>query len=110
MVRETGRPPGRRSRAELLAACATVGRDPATLDQTVGLEVRYPDLIDRAERRRRSRGGAERHAAEAIADGLREHEALGARHLIADLEPTTPEAVQRLAAAVRLARSSPVSA
>ena len=38
-------------RADLLAACAAVGRDPATLEQTVGVEVRYPDLIDVAAAR-----------------------------------------------------------
>ena len=30
-------------RADLAAACARVGRDPATLTITVGIEVRYPD-------------------------------------------------------------------
>ncbi|MBA2300444.1 MAG: LLM class flavin-dependent oxidoreductase, partial [Chloroflexi bacterium] len=34
-----------RVRDELAAACATVGRDPTTLERTVGVIVRYPDLM-----------------------------------------------------------------
>ncbi len=95
------------SRADLLAACERVGRDPATLDVTVGVEVRYPDLMTTTptEPKVPPLSGS----TEAIAAGLAAHEALGTSHLIVALEPATPAAVDRLAASVRLARSAPVS-
>jgi alkanesulfonate monooxygenase SsuD/methylene tetrahydromethanopterin reductase-like flavin-dependent oxidoreductase (luciferase family) len=95
------------SRADLLAACERVGRDPATLDITVGVEVRYPDLM--ATGPGESRITPLTGSAEEVAAGLLAHEALGTRHLIAALEPTTAASVERLAAAVRLARAAPVS-
>ncbi len=92
----------RTARADLAAACAAVGRDPATLDITVGINVRYPDLMPP------SAEGATPSAAEAalsgpieeVAAGFAAHADLGASHLIVALEPTTPETVRRLAAAV----------
>jgi len=35
-------------RADLETACEAVGRDPATIAVTVGIVVRYPDLLDAA--------------------------------------------------------------
>jgi alkanesulfonate monooxygenase SsuD/methylene tetrahydromethanopterin reductase-like flavin-dependent oxidoreductase (luciferase family) len=96
-------------RADLLAACAAVGRDPATLEQTVGIEVRYPDLVTIAPTKPPP-GSPLTGSAEEVAAGLVEHVELGARHLIVALDPTTPAAVERLAEAVRVARSSLVSA
>jgi alkanesulfonate monooxygenase SsuD/methylene tetrahydromethanopterin reductase-like flavin-dependent oxidoreductase (luciferase family) len=99
-----GRPDERlaTARADLATACAAVGRDPATLDITVGVNVRFPDLMPVAA------GGAAADDAEPailgtveeIADGLAAHADQGTAHLIVALEPTTPEAVRRLAAAV----------
>jgi alkanesulfonate monooxygenase SsuD/methylene tetrahydromethanopterin reductase-like flavin-dependent oxidoreductase (luciferase family) len=95
-------------RADLLAACASVGRDPATLEQTVGIEVRYPDLLPTPPSGA-SPGSPLTGSADEIAAGLLEHVELGARHLIVALDPTTPAAVERLAEAVRLARDAVVS-
>ena len=110
----------RGARANLEAACAAVGRDPATLERTVGVNVIYPDLVEAAaatgdvatddadgagpadattadEKRVEPalRGDAE------IAAGLAAYAAEGTGHVIAALEPTTPEAVARLADTVR---------
>src|SRR5262245_61972449 len=77
-----------RVRGELVEACERVGRDPATLTITVGVTVRYGDAIDAA-------AGSPRPGlsgtTEVIAAGLRAHADLGTAHLIASLEPTTPE-------------------
>jgi alkanesulfonate monooxygenase SsuD/methylene tetrahydromethanopterin reductase-like flavin-dependent oxidoreductase (luciferase family) len=105
-----GRPDDRfaSARADLEAACAAVGRDPATLDITVGVTVRYPDLgpfpadgTDPAE----PGGKAMTGSPDEIADGLAAYAALGTAHLIVALEPTTTEAVHRLAIAVERWRS-----
>jgi alkanesulfonate monooxygenase SsuD/methylene tetrahydromethanopterin reductase-like flavin-dependent oxidoreductase (luciferase family) len=100
-----GRPDERlaRVRADLAAACASVGRDPATLAITVGINVRYPDLATDAFPVGTD-GAALTGSAEAVAAGLAEHEALGAEHVIANLEPATPAAVERFASAVRVLR------
>jgi alkanesulfonate monooxygenase SsuD/methylene tetrahydromethanopterin reductase-like flavin-dependent oxidoreductase (luciferase family) len=90
-------------RADLLAACATVGRDPATLQQTVGIEVRYPDLLT-VTPSVPPPGSPLTGSAEDVAAGLIEHVELGAQHLIVAVDPATPAAVERLAAAVRLTR------
>jgi alkanesulfonate monooxygenase SsuD/methylene tetrahydromethanopterin reductase-like flavin-dependent oxidoreductase (luciferase family) len=90
-------------RADLLAACATVGRDPATLQQTVGIEVRYPDLLT-VTPSAPPPGSPLTGSAEDVAAGLIEHVELGAQHLIVAVDPATPAAVERLAAVVRLTR------
>jgi alkanesulfonate monooxygenase SsuD/methylene tetrahydromethanopterin reductase-like flavin-dependent oxidoreductase (luciferase family) len=95
------------SRADLLAACERVARDPATLEVTVGVEVRYPDLMTTTPGE--SRISPLTGSAEEVAAGLAAHEALGTGQLIVALEPTTPASVDRLAAAVRVARATPVS-
>ena len=94
-------------RADLAAACAAVGRDPATLDITVGVTVRYPDLIETPPPAGTTPAKAMTGTPAEVAAGLRAHEALGAGHLIVALEPTTPAAVDRLAEAVRIARAAP---
>lgn len=95
-----------RVRGELEAACVAVGRDPATLDVTVGITVRYPDLAaPRADGAPAPEpvGVALSGSDAEIAAGLAAHAAAGARHLIVALEPASVASVQRLAAAVRLA-------
>jgi alkanesulfonate monooxygenase SsuD/methylene tetrahydromethanopterin reductase-like flavin-dependent oxidoreductase (luciferase family) len=95
-------------RADLLAACAAVGRDPATLEQTVGIEVRYPDLVTTVPSEPPP-GRPLTGSAEDVAAGLLEHVELGARHLIVAVDPATPAAIERLAGAVAVARGAVVS-
>ncbi|CAN5468123.1 hypothetical protein BH20CHL7_BH20CHL7_15270 [soil metagenome] len=100
-----------RGRADLAAACEAAGRDPSTLEITVGLTVRYPDLprpsMDSADSATPapSDGPSLTGSDEAIAAGLAAHTVLGATHLIVALEPATPAAVERLGTAVRLMRA-----
>ncbi len=91
-------------RADLAAACGAAGRDPATLGVTIGVVVRYPDLMapDAVPGTvppgpsGPSLGGS----ADEVAAGFRAHAAVGAEHLIVDLQPPTPAALDRLADAV----------
>jgi alkanesulfonate monooxygenase SsuD/methylene tetrahydromethanopterin reductase-like flavin-dependent oxidoreductase (luciferase family) len=114
----------RGARADLEAACAAVGRDPASLERTVGVNVIYPDLVAASgaagtHETSDDDDGREAPAAaspndrvepalrgdDEIAAGLAAYAEEGTGHLIAALEPTTPEAVARLAATVRAVRS-----
>jgi probable F420-dependent oxidoreductase len=89
------------TRAELAAACERAGRAPGTLGITVGINVRYADLLPIPVE---SLTGIDALALEGTADeiaaGLAAHAAAGADHVIVALQPTTPEAVGRLAEAV----------
>jgi alkanesulfonate monooxygenase SsuD/methylene tetrahydromethanopterin reductase-like flavin-dependent oxidoreductase (luciferase family) len=83
------------ARADLEAACERVGRDPATLEITVGIEIRYDEFP--------SSSGEEGSLAktplsgetDAVVAGLRAHDAFGADHLVVVLDPTTPETIAR---------------
>ncbi len=98
-------------RAELAAACQRVGRDPATLDITVGVTVRFPDLAYPGEvGPATGTDPAISGSVEEVASGLAAHAANGAAHLIVALEPTTPDAVRRLATAVELMRDQRMAA
>jgi len=90
-------------RQDLADACERVGRDPATLSITVGLTVRYPEMLPASGDAPTSPalGGS----AEEIAAGLRAHDAAGADHAIVVLEPCTPDTVGLLAEAVRAFRA-----
>ena len=97
-------------RGDLAAMCEQVGRDSATLEITVGITVKYPDLItgpvkppDPEDAPEPALSGTPGE----IAEGLAAHAALGAGHVIAALEPTTPETVRRFGEAVERFRSSP---
>jgi probable F420-dependent oxidoreductase len=81
-------------------ALADEGRDPATLEITLGVKVAFPDLAGDEELPVRAIAGS----VEQVADGLRGYEALNASHLIASLIPSTTEAVAALARAAQLAR------
>jgi alkanesulfonate monooxygenase SsuD/methylene tetrahydromethanopterin reductase-like flavin-dependent oxidoreductase (luciferase family) len=86
-------------RADLDAACVRVGRDPATLEITVGVDVRFDDLYASASDATvpiKPAPGLS-GSVEAVAAGLAAHVAAGATHLIVALEPATPDAVRRLA-------------
>ena len=101
-----GRPDARlaRVRAELLEACAHVGRDPASLSITVGATVRYP--TDGPAPAEPPTSPALAGTAEQIADGLAAHAAAGADHLIAALEPSTPRTLAAFSEAVERFRAS----
>ena len=94
-----------RVRGELMEACARVGRDPATLAITVGINVKFGVAAEPRE-------GAPRPpnwlsgTPDTIAAGLREHADAGASHLIANLEPTTTETVAEFAEGLRSFRAS----
>lgn len=89
---------------QLAAACAAAGRDPGTLERTVGVTVRYPDLLPDTAAQERSDGKPPPPALvgdDEIAAGLAAYADEGTGHVIAALEPTTPEAVRRFAETVR---------
>ncbi|HEX5504711.1 MAG TPA: LLM class flavin-dependent oxidoreductase, partial [Thermomicrobiales bacterium] len=69
-------------RTRLVAACADVGRDPATLDLTAGTFVHLPEHGRPAADDRAISGTAEEIAAQ-----LRAFADLGVRHLVVDLRP-----------------------
>jgi alkanesulfonate monooxygenase SsuD/methylene tetrahydromethanopterin reductase-like flavin-dependent oxidoreductase (luciferase family) len=96
-------------RADLDAACRTLGRDPATLEITVGITVRYPDLAAPLEPGATPPDPPTDPAlsgdARNVADGLAAHAAIGVSHVIAVLEPCTPTAVTRFAEALALFRA-----
>jgi alkanesulfonate monooxygenase SsuD/methylene tetrahydromethanopterin reductase-like flavin-dependent oxidoreductase (luciferase family) len=88
----------------LNAACAAAGRDPSTLAVTVGVNIGFPDLMElpetAADRKKFITGSIEE-----IAAGLRAYADAGIDHVIAWLYPQTGEAIDRLAAATKLARA-----
>lgn len=98
-------------RDQLVVACVAAGRDPATLERTAGVTVRYPDLLPAPT------GEAEDAATDAkpappalvgddeVAAGLVAYAEEGTGHVMAAMEPTTPEAVARFAATVRAFRA-----
>jgi alkanesulfonate monooxygenase SsuD/methylene tetrahydromethanopterin reductase-like flavin-dependent oxidoreductase (luciferase family) len=92
-------------RRDLDAACRLMGRDPSTLERTVGVNVRIDELVATSDPGPGSRlsGGPE-----AIAAGIAAYAADGTGELIAALEPNTAEAVGHFADAVRIARSQSV--
>ena len=92
-----------RLRRELREACVRVGRDPASLTDTVGVTVRYGKAGLDAAAAGNPRPGLT-GTPEVVAAGLRAHAEDGTDHLIASLEPTTPETLAEFVAAVALAR------
>jgi alkanesulfonate monooxygenase SsuD/methylene tetrahydromethanopterin reductase-like flavin-dependent oxidoreductase (luciferase family) len=88
-------------RAELEAACAEVGRDPATLEVTAGVQIAYPDLgeapmpLDNPDK-------VLTGSAEEIADGLRAYDELGVAQVICSCFPNNAAALTRFAEALRL--------
>jgi len=78
-------------------ACERNGRDPATLELTVGMAIAYPDL-----------GGKSNFQAfltDGVADALHGYAELGVSHVIVDVRPFTAAALDRFAEAVNQFRT-----
>jgi len=86
-------PAGARERLESMRqACERNGRDPATLELTAGVAIAYPDL-----------GGKSNFAvslSDGVAEALHGYAEMGIKHVIFDVKPFTPEALDRVAEAV----------
>lgn len=81
--------------AGIRAACVAAGRDPATMEITVGFSARAPgEAAPSSETPGATFGGS----IEELAGRLRDWDAAGVGHVITSLNPTTPEAVAWLAA------------
>jgi alkanesulfonate monooxygenase SsuD/methylene tetrahydromethanopterin reductase-like flavin-dependent oxidoreductase (luciferase family) len=89
-------------KATIEQACRDVGRDPATLGLTVGVNVAFPELGATDASTDRNLIGSP----EEIAAALAEFERLGAGHLQVSLTPDTPVAVSRFAESMRLYRGN----
>jgi alkanesulfonate monooxygenase SsuD/methylene tetrahydromethanopterin reductase-like flavin-dependent oxidoreductase (luciferase family) len=91
--------------AILDAACQRQGRDPATLERTVGMSVRYPDATAPGaspDPSKRIDGDADDPVV--VADALRAFSDAGYPELMVWLEPMDVGALERLAASVALLR------
>ena len=89
--------------SNLHAALAEAGRDPATLEITVGIFVAFEGADADAP------ATAIRGTLDEVADALAGYAALGAKHLIAHVFPRTTQAVSQLAEAAALARERVVA-
>jgi len=88
-----------RGRLEALdAALAAEGRDPATLERTVGIEIRDPSLAPPAEED--GDDGAFGGSVDELAEALAAYDELGIAHLIVILQPMTEASLERLALAL----------
>lgn len=87
--------------APLRVACAEVGRDFASIELTVGVNVVLDELLDDRDRPRIALAGT----AGDVAAGLRDYADAGVGHVIASLSPATPAAVHELARAAALSRA-----
>ena len=91
--------------AALDRACEAIGRDPATLERTVGVSVRYPDALSDGPSPDRSKNlDGELDSAQPVADGLRAFADAGYPELMVWLEPMDIGALERLAESVALIR------
>lgn len=85
---------------EMKAACEREGRDPKTLEVTVGINVVFPELGGDASQAEKPDKAIVGTVAEVRA-ALDEYRALGVGHLIAALDPLTEGAIALLAEAAR---------
>lgn len=85
----------------LRKACQEIGRDIATLPCTYLVSMAFPDLLGWDKPRKR---GYLNGPVEQIAQVMAEYEALGTAHLMFHLKPSSPQAYEELAEAVRLYR------
>jgi alkanesulfonate monooxygenase SsuD/methylene tetrahydromethanopterin reductase-like flavin-dependent oxidoreductase (luciferase family) len=86
-------------RSELEAACAEVGRDPRTLEVTVGLNVNFEQREEPLDPKRALFGSAAE-----VAAGLKAHADEGVGHAICNLSPNTLESLERLGEALKVFR------
>ena len=91
--------------APLQAALAAVGRHPATLEVTVGINVVLPEFADEEHPPLEITESTITRSPEQIAAELRAYAALGVGHVQVALEPTTPPAVRHLGEALALFRA-----
>jgi probable F420-dependent oxidoreductase len=87
--------------APLRDALAAGGRDPATLEITIGVNVVFPELVTSSDEVPEH---ALRGTTEAIAAGLRGYRDAGISHVIAACLPSTAAAMQALAESAALAQ------
>jgi alkanesulfonate monooxygenase SsuD/methylene tetrahydromethanopterin reductase-like flavin-dependent oxidoreductase (luciferase family) len=87
------------------AACERVGRDPASLERTVGVSVRYPDATTPGPSPDPGKSiPGHLDSPRAVADGLRGFADAGYPEVMVWLEPMDLGALERLAASVALIR------
>ena len=88
-----------RERLEHLdAALAAEGRDPETLERTVGIEVRDPERVGMADEDGEDRSFS--GSVDELAEAIDAYEALGIGHLIVVLQPMTDASLEGLALAL----------
>ncbi len=91
--------------ANLDRACEKAGRDPATLERTVGVSVRYPDaVVDGPSPDPSKNLEGDLDSPQPVADGLRAFADAGYPEVMVWLEPMNIAALERLAASVALIR------
>ena len=88
--------------AKIHNACAEVGRDPTTLEVTVGVEVAFPDLGKTNPMNEKPLSGS----VEVMAQAFHGYDEAGTAHLIAHLTPSSMPALERVIEAARLYRSN----
>jgi alkanesulfonate monooxygenase SsuD/methylene tetrahydromethanopterin reductase-like flavin-dependent oxidoreductase (luciferase family) len=90
-------------RTEMNSALAAAGRDPETLEVTVGVQVNFPDLDDLGEAAQNKDKWIS-GSVEDVAAALAEYQANGVGHVIVNLHPLTTESIDRLTEALILVK------
>jgi alkanesulfonate monooxygenase SsuD/methylene tetrahydromethanopterin reductase-like flavin-dependent oxidoreductase (luciferase family) len=89
-------------RASLEAACAAVGRDPASVAVTAGINVGFPELGEVPEH---EEGKFITGSVNEVAAGLKGYADAGVSHVIANLNPLNSDSIGRLSEAAKISRS-----
>lgn len=87
------------ARAAVEAACRDAGRDPSTLEITVGVSVSYEPGDTEIDSKKIIAGTTEE-----IADAFRRYRDAGVSHLICAVDPLTEQTLSNLAESIRLSR------